>query len=451
MTIVEAANRLRESHTTSVDLVEGCLDAIARLNDTLNAFITVAAADARRAAQHADQRRAHGVPVGPLEGIPVSVKDLIDVEGLPTTAASRARPQTPAAGDATVVVNLRRAGAIVIGKCNLHEFAFGTTGEESAFGPTRNPLAPSHMAGGSSSGSAVSVAVGMSFASVGTDTGGSIRIPSAACGVVGLKPAFGELSCDGVFPLAPTLDHVGPIGLSVDDVSLVYQAMAGRAAARAEPGERRSSPVPVRVGLPERYFLELVDGEVRDRFDAAVDRMRSAGAVVDSVEIPHAAEIRRAYLHTQLSEAASIHRKILATHADAYSPGLRQRLEAARSVTDEDYARAQRMREILREEVDVALGDRGALLLPTLPIPAPELGTREVILGGEARDLRTVMLRLTQLFNLTGHPAISIPCGVTSAGLPCGSQLVGHRERTSQLLDLASRVEGAIRGTAYPS
>ena len=447
VTIVKSVRQLRAGEVTAVELVEHCLDTIDRLDDALNAFITVRSRDARVAAEHADRIHAAGGDLGPLHGVPVSVKDLVDVAGLPTTAASRVPPGQPVNADAPVVAQLRRAGAIIIGKCNLHEFAFGTTGAESAFGATRNPHALTHMAGGSSSGSAVSVATGMALASVGTDTGGSIRIPSAACVLVGLKPTFGELSCDGVMPLAGSLDHVGPIALTVEDVSIVYHAMRSRTADLTPRGERHPTPSePVRIGLPRRYFLDQLDEEVRALFEAAVDRVGGSGATVDPVHIPHASDIRTTYLHTQLWEAARVHAETLVTHARDYTPGVRQRLESARSVEEHDYQRAQQTRETLRGEVAMALDRRHVLMLPTLPIPPPELGTDEVVIDGVSRDLRTVMLRLTQLFNLTGHPAVTIPCGFISSGLPCGVQLVGHRGHTGQLLELASGLEALIRG-----
>ena len=446
-TIADAAARLRDGRTTAVALVERCLDAIARRDGELNAFITVTADDARAAARQADRDQAAGRLTGPLHGIPVSVKDLLDLRGLPTTAASRARAGHQAAADAPALATLRRAGAIVVGKCNLHEFAFGTTGADSAFGPTRNPHGPAHVAGGSSGGSAVSVAAGMALASVGTDTGGSIRIPAAACGVVGLKPTFGELSCDGVVPLAPTLDHVGPLGLTVDDVAVVYRALAGGAATAAVAGGGDGRlPAAIRIGLPRRYFLDLLDPAVRAAFEAAVDRLRTGGAELVTVDIPHAPEIPRAYRHTQLREAYAAHAATLAARGGDYSPAVRQRLELGRSVSAADYARAQELRETLRGEVDAALARREALLLPTLAIPAPRLGAEEVAVGDRTADVRSVTLRLTQLFNLTGHPAISIPCGTTPDGLPCGAQLVGRRGATGRLLALAARCEDAVRG-----
>ncbi len=444
-TIADAAARLRDGRTTAVELVERCLDAIARRDGELNAFITVTDDDARAAAAQADRERAAGRPLGPLHGIPVSVKDLLDLRGLPTTAASRARAGHRAASDAPALAALRRAGVIFIGKCNLHEFAFGTTGADSAFGPTRNPHAPAHVAGGSSSGSAVSVAAGMALASVGTDTGGSIRIPAAACGVVGLKPTFGELSCDGVVPLAPTLDHLGPLGLTVDDVAAVYRALAGGGAAVVAAGGGGDGGA-IRIGLPRRYFLDLLDPAVRTAFEAALDRLRADGAELAAVDIPHAPEIHWTYRHTQLREAYAAHAATLAARGNDYSPAVRQRLELGRSVSPADYARAQELRETLRREVDAALAGCHALALPTLAIPAPRLGAEEVAVGDRTIDVRSVTLRLTQLFNLTGHPAVSIPCGTTPDGLPCAAQLVGRRAATAQLLELASRCEAVVRG-----
>ncbi len=436
--IRELANRLRDGRTTSEALVEACLEAIASRDATLNAFITVLADDARARARQADRERASGIDLGSLHGIPLSVKDLMDLEGVPTTAASRVRSGHRAPSDAAALGRLRDAGAVFIGKTNLHEFAFGTTGDDSAYGPTRNPHAPSCIAGGSSSGSAVSVAAGMAVASVGTDTGGSIRIPAAACGVVGLKPTFGEVSCDGVIPLGPTLDHVGPLGRSVDDVAIVYQALAGlelRGAAGSSVDTR------ARLAVPRAYFLERLDDEVRWQFDGLLDRLRAAGCVIDDVEIPHAEDIATTYRHTVLYEAVRSHEASLTTQRDDYSAAVRERLELGRGVSDTDYQNAQHSRDTLSQEVDAALSTRNALVLPTLPIPAPPLGTETVTLGDRRYGIRDLTLRLTQLFDLTGHPALSLPTGTTSSGLPWATQLVGGRGETMRLLQVGEGYE----------
>ena len=291
--------------------------------------------------------------------MPISIKDLLDIRGVPTTAASRVRDGHIAERDAPAVAHLRQAGAVFVGKTNLHEFAFGTTNEESAFGPARNPHDPSRSPGGSSGGSAISVATGMALATVGTDTGGSIRIPAAACGIVGLKPGFGEVSTDRVVPLSRTLDHVGPLARSVTDAWLVYRALLGAAIADssyADPATcvvRPASaglqkpdilvPVPVsglRLAVPRAYFCELLDDEVRSRFEESLDRLRAAGVRIDDAEIAHARDTAPIYLALVLADAASYHAATLDTMPERYTPPVRIRLEMGRYVLAEDYARA---------------------------------------------------------------------------------------------------------------
>ena len=427
------------------EVVDATLDRIATLDPALRAFTTILGDSARLDAGRADREIAGGRYRGPLHGVPVSIKDLIDLAGVPTTAASRVTGHAPAAADALVVARLRAAGAILIGKCNLHEFAFGTTGEDSAFGPTRHPRAPGRSPGGSSSGSAVSVATGMAFASVGTDTGGSIRIPAAACGLVGLKPTFGELPCDGVLPLAPSLDHVGPLTRCIRDARLVYHAM--RTSTPTTSADHTT--ITRRLGYPRPYFLDRLDDGVRAVFERALTRLTDADWTVEDAPVQYAHDAATIYLHLVLSEAAAVHAATLERQPLDYSPPVRLRLELGRYVLAEDYVRAQRGREALGLAVDAALAGREALVLPALAIPAPPLGAASVVIGGETASLRSLMLRLTQLFNATGHPAISIPCGLTATGLPCGLQLVGHRHRTDRLLDVAEACEAVLTGGRF--
>ena len=438
--IAEIAAALRTHEVTAEALMEACLERIAS-KPSLNAFIAVLADSARGAARQADRELAVGHDRGFLHGIPISVKDLIDMKGVPTTAASRVRQGHRATEDAPIVDRLRSAGAVVVGKCNLHEFAYGTTSEETAFGAIRNPVNPDHSAGGSSGGSAAAVATGMSVASIGTDTGGSIRIPSAACGVVGLKPAYGDVSCEGVVPLSRSLDHVGPLARSVSDAWMVYAALMGDRVVAPVVG----APAGLRLGIPRPYFFDVVDDDVRRRFEEAVQRLRDERTTVVDVQIAHATEIAAIYLHIALPEASAYHASALERTPDAYSPGVRLRLEMGRYVLAEDYVRALQGREVLRREVDAALENLDALVLPTLPIPSPTLGAASVRIGGRSEPVRNVMLRLTQLFNLTGHPAISIPCGLTRNGMPCGLQLVGRRDSTTDLLRAALACEPAVR------
>jgi aspartyl-tRNA(Asn)/glutamyl-tRNA(Gln) amidotransferase subunit A len=283
----------------------------------------------------------------------------------------------------------------------------------------------------------------MALASIGTDTGGSIRIPAAACGTVGLKPSLGEVSIDGVVPLSRRLDHVGPLTQSVADACLVYHALLGDA--RVTP----PAPMPIhglRLAVPRRYFCEMLEDEVRARFEGALDRLRAAGAHVDDIDINHATDIAPVYLHIVLSDAAAYHATALETMPERYTAPVRLRLEMGRYVLAEDYVRALKGRELLKREVDAALAQHDALVLPTLPIPAPPLGANSMQVGSTIEPVRNLMLRLTQLFNVTGHPAISIPSGHTSAGLPCGVQLVGCRMQTDALLRVALTCEPHVVG-----
>jgi aspartyl-tRNA(Asn)/glutamyl-tRNA(Gln) amidotransferase subunit A len=431
--IREAAARLRSGVCSPVDLVRECLQRIDRRPE-LNAFITVMRDRALADADAAGRELAAGRDRGNLHGIPVSVKDLVDVAGTPTTSGSSVPARTPTA-DAPVVARLRDAGAIVIGKTNLHEFAFGTTSDESAFGPVRHPRDTQRSAGGSSGGAAVALLEGMCLGSVGTDTGGSIRIPSAVCGIVGLKPAFGELPCEGIVPLSTTLDHVGPMARTVADVAMMFEAMSGGVDHRPQP------PGPFVFGVPEDYFCDRLDPAVRAALARTRATLAAAGHTIRSVAIEHAARTPEAYLHLVLPEASWYHAPLLAEHAGRYSPGVRLRLEMGRYVLAEDYVRARHLRSVLRRAVEQALQGCDALLLPAQPIPAPLLGATTVDVDGTLEPVRACMLRLTQLFNMTGHPAIALPAGTTPDGWPVGVQLVGRHGRTGHLLDLASAVE----------
>jgi aspartyl-tRNA(Asn)/glutamyl-tRNA(Gln) amidotransferase subunit A len=438
LTIETFARRLRDRRTSAAELTEACLERIELEQPRLNAFVCVMAEDARARARRADEELAAGIDHGPLHGVPVSIKDLVDVRGTPTTAASRVRHAFLAERDAPAIARLRRAGAVVIGKTNLHEFALGTTSEDSAFGPARHPLDPSHSPGGSSGGSAVSVAVGMALATLGTDTGGSIRIPAAACGVVGFKPAYGDVPVENVVPLSRSLDHVGPLARTVSDAWLMFRALVGD----PQPSSLEAMPpAQIRLAVLREYFCDVLDDEVRGQFDDALERLRGAGIQITSAAIPHAADIPSIYVVIVLSEAAAYHAPTLDSVPEQYSTPVRLRLEAGRYILAEDYVRAQSARDRLRLAVDSALESADALILPTLPIPAPPFGIDTIQIGDRREPVRSLMLRLTQLFNLTGHPVFSLPCGSTKDGFPCGLQLVGGRLGSDRLARIAVAVE----------
>jgi aspartyl-tRNA(Asn)/glutamyl-tRNA(Gln) amidotransferase subunit A len=441
MTIQEFGAKLRAHAITSEAIVERCLAQIEARNSATNAFILVMADEARRQAREADREFAAGRDRGPLHGVPLSIKDLMDVRGTETTAASRVRVGRVASQDAPCVASLRAAGAVFVGKTNLHEFALGTTSGDSAFGAVRNPLDPTRSPGGSSGGSAVSVATGMALATVGTDTGGSIRIPAACCGIVGLKPSLGEVPTDGVVPLSSTLDHVGPLAASVSDAWTVFRVLTGDLApAPLAP----AAATALRLAVPRPYFLDMLDDDVRARFEASLEACRAAGIRVREIEIPHTDTIANVYIRISLKEAAAYHAATLAAVPERYTPPVRQRLEMGRGIQHEEYMLALGGREQLRRDVDAASADCDALALPTLPIPAPKIGAETVQVGATEQPLRNVMLRLTQLFNVTGNPAISIPCGLTREGMPCGLQLVGARGQTRELVQAALACEALL-------
>ena len=424
---------------TASDLLEESLAAIAEHGERTNAFILIDAEGARDAARTVDEERRRGVDRGPLHGMPISIKDLIDIAGQPTTAASRVRAGHVADRDATIITRLRDAGAVLIGKTNLHEFALGTTSEESAYGPVRNPHDLARSAGGSSGGSAAAVATGMGVASIGSDTGGSIRIPSAACGIVGLKPSLGEVPTDGVVPLSVTFDHMGPITRTVTDAANIWAVLVN------QPFPELEAPAikDMTFGAVGGYFTALLERDVRVAFDRAIDKLRSAGATMAPREIRGTETIVDTYVDISLPEAAHWHARTLDACPDLYQPPVRERLERGRTIPAVRYLAGFAARAALTRTVDEALEKCDALVLPSLAILAPILGANEVAVdNGETLLVRAAMLRLTQLFNVTGHPAISLP--VETDGLPVGLQLVGRRGETERLLAVARAVEGIV-------
>jgi aspartyl-tRNA(Asn)/glutamyl-tRNA(Gln) amidotransferase subunit A len=441
-TIASAGARLRRGHTSSLALVEDSLSAIARHGAATNAFISVDADGARSRARELDDALARGVDRGPLHGIPLSLKDLIDVAGVVTTAGSRVLRDRVAPVDAPIVTRLRDAGAIVIGRANLHEFALGTTSEDSAFGPVRNPHDVSRSAGGSSGGSAAAVATGMGLASIGTDTGGSVRIPAAACGVVGLKPAIGDIPTDGVLPLSLTLDHVGPLTNSVQDAAWIWQVLSGRRVGDVRPAAIER----LRLKRLGGYFDRPLEPAVRAAFDEAVRRIERGGARVWTGTIDATERIGAAYAEIVLPEGAQWHAPWLDTRADDYQPAVRARIAHGRTYSAVTYLDARAFCADLRRLVDAALEDCDALVLPTLPIVAPPIGAGELVVDpadGTAIAVRAIMLKHTQPFNLTGHPAISLP--IAADGLPVGLQLVGRAQDTARLLEIAAACEPLVR------
>jgi aspartyl-tRNA(Asn)/glutamyl-tRNA(Gln) amidotransferase subunit A len=439
VTLVDAAAAWRAGRVRAIELVEHSLAAIDRDQQRTNAFIRVDADQARAAAVRADADRARGIDRGPLHGLPISLKDLLDVAGEVTTAASRVLADRVAPSDATVVTRLREAGAIFIGKTNLHEFALGTTSEDSAFGAVHHPRDPSRSAGGSSGGSAAAVACGMGLASIGTDTGGSIRIPAAACGLVGLKPSIGDVPTDGVIPLSTSLDHVGPITTTVADASLLWSVLAARRLPDLLTSGRTRPLSLVRL---RGYFDDPVAPDVRGPFADALAALAAAGISIRDAELPSTAGIVEAYVNVVLPEGAAWHRPYLESRGQDYTPIVRARFESGRSIPAVKYLDGLAFCRGLRRDVSALLAEADALILPTLPITAPRLGSDEVTIDparGDRTPVRSAMLKHTQPFNLSGHPAITLP--IRADGLPVGLQLVGRFHDTPGLLAIAAECE----------
>jgi aspartyl-tRNA(Asn)/glutamyl-tRNA(Gln) amidotransferase subunit A len=437
-TMVDAAEALRAGQISSERLVQLSAEAIATHDAATHAFIRLDLDAALESARRSDDELEAGVIRGPLHGIPISLKDLIDVEGQPTTAASRVRSDRIAWADAPVVARLRAAGAVLLGKTNLHEFALGTTSEDSAYGPVLHPADHTRAAGGSSGGSAVAVATGMGLASVGTDTGGSIRIPAAACGIVGLKPSLGDVPSTGVMPLSMTLDHVGPLTRSVQDAAWLWSVMAGRQIHTIVP----VSLAGLRVGVLGGSFAHPVEPAVAEAFARACDELRSAGAVVTPVTFDMASRITDTYVNLVLPEGAHVHAAWLDSRKDDYSPAVHDRLLTGRTIPAVAYLQARHERTVMRVAVDALLSSVDVLILPTMPIVAPPTGQPTVMIDDTELPVRVAMLKHTQLFNLTGHPAISLP--LATPGLPAGLQVVGPFASTLRLLNIAAAFESVV-------
>ncbi len=420
LTLAQASALIHGGQLAPLDLVDACLERIAAYNPTLNAFLTVMDRTARAEARQAAEALDRGEDWGPLHGIPIGVKDLIDVTGVPTTAGSDfLRSSNVAAQDAGVVRRLRSAGAIIIGKTHLHEFAIGATNVNPHYGPARNPWNTHMSPGGSSGGSAAAVAAGMCPGALGTDTGGSVRLPAALCGLTGLRPASGQISTEGVIPMSWTLDTVGPMAHTAQDVALMLDALDMQVATRS--AERLDEPVSgLRVGVPSGDFVwQETDVEIVIAVRAAISTLADIGLEMVDVHLPEMADARRAASIISLSDAAAYHRERLKRAPERFGADVRARLELGTKHSGVDYALARQMgREwratlaaLFREQVDV-------LLLPTTPVAAHEIRGSEGLRG--ARE----MLRFTYPISLSELPALSAPCGFTGDGLPIGMQLV---------------------------
>ncbi len=432
-TISEVSELVRSGKISPVELTRECLQKIDALNSELNAFITVMAESALEEATRAESEIQNGNWRGPLHGIPVGLKDLIDTAGVRTTAASRVFETRVPLKNATVVDKLREAGAVLIGKQNLHEFAYGGSSAISAFGIPRNPIDSKYIAGGSSGGSAAAVASGMCYAAIGTDTAGSVREPAALCGLIGLKPTYGLIPTEGIIPLSPSLDHAGPITRSVRDVAILLDALTGTEwrdskSLNMEHGKWR-------VGIPRGFFFEDLDPEIATAVEAAIDELELMGCVVADVEIR--VDTDRTL---QAAEAYAVHRERLAESAHLYDPETLRRIRTGENISDEQYRAAVRELGNIRQEITGVFDSVDVLVTPTTPIPAPRVSDLSTNVD-QLRPTELVLLRNTRPANVWGTPAISVPCGKTSEGLPIGLQIIGPMGHDARVVQVAGAFE----------
>lgn len=424
-TLGAAAAALRAGTTTSVALVEHALER-AEARAELNAVAHLDAAGALALAAERDRQLAAGEVVGPLHGLPVTVKDLFVVDGFPMRAGTRA-PLPDLGPEGTAVSRLRAAGAVIVATVNLHEVAYGITGENAWTGDVTNPHDPGRQSGGSSSGSAAAVAAGIGLASLGTDTGGSIRVPASHCGVVGFKPTTGRVPLDGALPLSVTCDHAGPLVRSVDDAALLTAVLAGVRPAPVLPR------MPSRFAVPLDYLRGRLSRSVRHAFDGWLDLARRAGVDVVDLDLPGIERTLEIFRAIQGPEAHRVHAAALASDPEGFTPVVRAQIEAGAGVTADEEAEARERRTALADALDLAVGRVDALVLPASPVPPPPRGSDEVELESGAAPLRAALLALTAPFSLTGLPVLCVPFARVD-GLPVGVQLVGRRGSDEHLL-----------------
>jgi len=462
--IAELGKLFRARKLSPVELTKFLLDRIERLNPSLNAYLALnpelalSDAGAAESALCGKSRHKSRRDLGPLHGIPISLKDNLYTTDFRTTGGSRILRDFRPLHDAAVVTSLKKAGAVLMGKTNLHEFAYGVTSNNPHFGPVRNPWDLDRIPGGSSGGSATALAAGLCFGSIGTDTGGSIRIPASLCGVVGLKPGLGRVSTAGAIPLSRTLDFVGPLARSVADAALLFDAIATRGRNERRPGVSRTPSKRARnprIGIPRHFFLELVTPEVEQAFEAARHVLRKLGAKLKDVTLPYLPESEKAGNEIAWAEATLYHQEAgwYPRHADEYGEDVRSRIELGEKVTAVDYLQALELREkfisgfhlaLIENEVDV-------IVAPTTPIAAPRIGEEKILIDGQEQSTRALLLRNNRPANLGGIPAISVPCGLTPGGLPIGLQFIAGVSDEPLLLELAARFEQAAPLNARPS
>jgi len=443
LTISELSRLLRDRKLSPLELTQACLKRIEQLNPNLHAFITVTADSALAAGREAEAEIQAGRWRGPLHGVPIALKDLFDTAGVRTTAASGLFEERVPKEDSEVVRRLKAAGAVLLGKLNMHEFAYGGSSVVGFYGPVKNPWSYEHIAGGSSSGSAAAVAAGMCYGALGSDTGGSIRLPSAYCGTVGLKPTYGRVSTRGVIPLSWSFDHVGPITRNVNDAAIILQVLAGYDSedptsvdmAVPDYGAALHGTRRLRVGVPRVHFYDQLDPEIENAMSAALSLIGKLAASMKDVNLPAANDTT-----VLRAEAFAYHSDDVKKNPDLYQPDTLRRIRSGEEISAVDYIQARRQLEQYRRDVRKVFESVDILITPT----TPALPSNIAELLADMNNLRSkeiLMLRNTRTFNTSGLPTISVPCGFSKAGLPLGMQISGAPWAETNVLRLAEAYE----------
>jgi aspartyl-tRNA(Asn)/glutamyl-tRNA(Gln) amidotransferase subunit A len=437
MTVRELGQQLRSRQISCVELITQVLADI-KQRDTFRSLITMTEEQALAEAAERDRELAAEKDRGPFHGIPIAVKDLFYTRGIRTTGGSLVFKEFIPDYDATVVERLRAAGAVSIGKSNLHEIAFGITSKNPHYGFVLNPLDPKRIAGGSSGGSAALIAGKFLPMALGTDTGGSIRVPAAYCGITGIKPTYGRVSRHGVLPLAFSLDHVGPLGSCVEDCALAMNALAD--------GDFNLAPLTglkgVRVGVPKNFFFDRVDAEVAAAVRKSIAEMERLGAVLVDVDLPDMNEANAAARVVQLSETAAVY--VNHTNPKMFGEDVWALLEQGRMILGHEYVNGQRVRTLFRQHFDELWRKIDVLATPTTPITAPLLEQNNVLIGDAEENVRMATTRLVRAINFLGEPALSMPCGKSSNGMSIGLQLISPPFTEGRLLQIAKALEAVL-------
>jgi aspartyl-tRNA(Asn)/glutamyl-tRNA(Gln) amidotransferase subunit A len=462
LTIKHLSKLIASREISCSEVVDATIERLQKLNPTLNAFITILDESAKREAKHADLLIKQGKYLGPLHGIPVSFKDLVYVKGVRSTSGSKILADFVPDYDSTVTRKLRKAGAIIVGTNNTHEFACGITNINPHYGPSKNPWDSTRMSGGSSGGSAVAVSSGMSLASIGTDTSGSIRVPSSLCGIFGLKPTYGRVSKYGVMPLAPSIDHVGPLARSAWDIAAVLQVIAGYD--KLDPSsvkvpvpnyleeissssERRNSNdgsnKKFKIGIPKQFFFDMIEPKVMEIFREFVDRLHGCGITTTSnVDVDGTDKIFDTWRAIRLGESAATHDEWMVSRPQDYGEDVIRMLEKGQEISAVKYINAlHKWRQEIKNAFLKGMSEYDALLVPTTIIPAPFLDQNEVNIEGKTIEVYLSLSRLTTVFDITGLPALNIPAGLVDSKLPVGVQLVGRPLDEARILKIAYTYE----------